>query len=137
VFSAGDVNALIADIHVANSNGLPTIIKLSAHTYTLTTIDNFWYGPNGLPAISGFLTINGNGASIQRAMGAGNFLLFCVSGGQSELHAGFLTLTNLTLANSVAPGGDSRSGGGGVIDRSIDGQRPQFGCWWVGRHSLS
>src|SRR6516225_9744730 len=91
---AGDVATLIADINTANSNGQSNIINLTQSTYTLTTINNFWYGPDGLPAISSNLTINGNGATIQRASFADNFRLFYVSGGFDGLAAGNLTLNN-------------------------------------------
>src|SRR5262249_11873878 len=60
---AGDVAGLIADINTANSNGQNNIINLTASTYDLTAVNNFWYGPDGLPAISSNLTINGNGAT--------------------------------------------------------------------------
>src|SRR5262249_8961081 len=117
VFSvgAGDVNGLINAINAANSNGQSSnTIFLFRGTYNLTTVNNYWYGPDGLPAISSNLTIEGRGSIIQRAIGADNFRLFCVSGGLSGLPAGTLTLQNLTLDGGVAHGGDSRSGGGGL-----------------------
>ncbi|HZV03446.1 MAG TPA: hypothetical protein VE999_00010 [Gemmataceae bacterium] len=115
IVGAGDVHTLIADINTANSNGQSNIIKLIPNsTYTLTAINNFWYGPDGLPAISSNLTIEGNGSTIQRDDVDANFRLFYVSGGQSGLAAGNLTLTNLTLAGGVADGGDSGAGGGGL-----------------------
>jgi hypothetical protein len=63
---AGDVAGLIADINTANSNGQSNVINLTDSTYDLTTVNNNWYGPDGLPAISSGLLINGNGATIQR-----------------------------------------------------------------------
>ena len=36
-------------------------------TYTLTAVDNYWYGPNGLPPIASEITIEGNGATIARS----------------------------------------------------------------------
>jgi hypothetical protein len=112
---AGDVPGLIAAINTANNSGDPTnTINLTQSTYNLTQINNFWYGPDGLPAISTNLTINGNGATIQRANGVANFRLFYVSGGFDGLAAGNLTLNNLTLANGVADGGDGFEGGGGL-----------------------
>jgi hypothetical protein len=112
----GDTATLIADINEANSNRDATnTINLSGiSTYTLTRIDNFWYGPNGLPAITKNLTINGGGATIQRASDAANFRLFYVSGGQSGLAAGTLTLNSLTLSGGVAHGGDGSYGGGAL-----------------------
>ncbi len=91
-------------------------INLQANTtYDLTTVDNNWYGPDGLPAISSNLTIDGNGATIQRGSDAtANFRLFYVSGGFSGLAEGSLTLNNLTLQGGVAQGGSSLLGGGGL-----------------------
>ena len=78
--AAGDVATLIADINAANNNGQASnTINLSAGTYELTAINNYWYGPDGLPAISSNLTINGNGAVIQRDASAPAFRLFYVS----------------------------------------------------------
>jgi hypothetical protein len=114
---AGDVAALIADINTANSNGDPNnIINLTKSTYDLTAVNNNWYGPNGLPAISSNLIINGNGAVIQRDPSAAtpDFRLFYVSGGLSGLAAGGLTLNDLTLEGGVAKGGDGDTGGGGL-----------------------
>ena len=109
----GDVAGLIAAINKANGNGQSNAINLTASTYNLTAVNNFWYGPDGLPAISSTLTINGNGATLQRASSAPNFRLFYVSGGFDGLPAGSLTLNNLTLKGGVAQGGNGSQGGGG------------------------
>jgi hypothetical protein len=115
VFNVGpaDVATLIADINTANSNGQSNVINLSPSTYDLLSVNNSWYGPNGLPAITSNLAINGNGATIQRDSGALPFRLFYVSGGL-ELPAGQLTLQNMTLEGGLAEGGSSDSGGGGL-----------------------
>ncbi len=67
--SSGVVSDLISAINTANTNGAPSnTINLSG-TYDLTAVDNFWYGPDGLPAITSNLTIDGdptNGATIER-----------------------------------------------------------------------
>ena len=61
----GDVAGLIAAMNAANSSPAPNTINLaSGGTYTLTAVDN---GVNGLPAITNSMTINGNGATIQRS----------------------------------------------------------------------
>jgi hypothetical protein len=114
--AAGDVATLIADINTANSNGQASnAINLSAGAYDLTTADNNWFGPNALPAISSNLTINGNGAVLQRDGGerVPDFRFFYVSGGLSGLAAGTLTLENLTLQGGIAQGGDGGAAGGG------------------------
>jgi hypothetical protein len=112
----GDVATLIADINQANTNGQSNTINLTPSTYNLTAINNYWYGPDGLPAISSNLTINGHGATMQRDTSAGtpDFRLFYVSGGFDGLPAGSLTLEDLTLEGGVAQGGDSSGGGGGL-----------------------
>jgi hypothetical protein len=74
----GDVAGLIAAINAANTSPAPNTINLaSGGTYTLTAVDN---GVNGLPAITNPMTINGNGATIQRSSAAGtpNFRIFLV-----------------------------------------------------------
>ncbi len=110
----GDAAGLIADINAANGNGQDNTINLSASTYDLTVIDNYWYGPNGLPAISSNLIMNGNGAVIKRDSTAANFRLFYVSGGFDGLAAGSLALADLTLDGGVARGGDGTGGGLGA-----------------------
>src|SRR4051794_28791361 len=87
----GDVLALKAAINAANANGQADTINLAAGgTYTLTTIDNSTLGATGLPAIANEvagldLTINGNGAKIQRSASAGTpeFRILAVSNGAS------------------------------------------------------
>ncbi len=83
------------------------------------TADNFWYGPNALPAVSSAVIINGDGAVLLRPStetddAADALRFFYVSGGLSGLPAGFLSLNNLTLQGGYAQGGDSETGGGGL-----------------------
>ena len=98
-------------------SGRPYTIKL-AHdaTYTLTRVDDFWFGPDGLPPVSAPVTIAGHGARIVRAGTAGTppFRFLYVSGGLSGIPAGSLTLRSLTLANGLARGGSSNGSGGGA-----------------------
>jgi hypothetical protein len=117
VFNVGpnDVATLLHDMITANSNGESNTINLSPSTYDLIAVNNNWYGPNALPAISSKLTINGNGAVLQRDSSlAPNMRLFYVSGGLSGLAAGSLTLNDLTLEGGVAQGGNGDTGGGGL-----------------------
>jgi hypothetical protein len=58
---AGDVACLIDAINQANANEEANTITLEAGTYTLTTVDNNTDGPNGLPSVTGLLTIKGAG----------------------------------------------------------------------------
>jgi hypothetical protein len=90
---AGDVACLIDAIHTANANGEENTITLAAGTYTLTALDNNTDGPNGLPSITGPLTIQGAGPGatvIERASTAASFRLLHVAGG------GTLALEGLT-----------------------------------------
>src|ERR1035441_9344394 len=53
------VAELVTAIRTASSSGVPTTINLFSNgVYTLTQPDNYEYGPNGLPQISGDITIN-------------------------------------------------------------------------------
>jgi hypothetical protein len=115
--SAGDTATLISDVNAANAAGGSNTINLSVGTYTFTSVDNYWYGPNALPPITSNLTINGNGATLTRSTASNTpaFRLFYVSGGISgELPLGSLTLQNLSLTNGLAQGGGSNPGGGGL-----------------------
>jgi len=109
----GDVVGLIVAVNTANADGQSNTINLEAgSTYALTGVDNYWYGANGLPAISSNLTINGNGAVIERVSST-PFRFFYVSGGFDTLPAGQLMLENLTLEGGLARGGDGGAGAGG------------------------
>lgn len=104
----------------ATGKGADTIELAAGSTYTINDVDNFWYGPNGLPPIVGPLVIEGNGSIIERDSAAlperlrffyvgGDPTMFCSPG-----HAlGNLTLRELTLRNGRQQGGDSSVDGGG------------------------
>jgi hypothetical protein len=121
--STGDVASLVAAINEANSAaGADTVQLGQGCTYTLTAVDNNWYGPTGLPAIASDITIEGNGATITRSLVAPRFRLFFVGADPADLRTsnyaspgpGKLTLRDLTLAGGLAKGGDSNLGGGGA-----------------------
>src|ERR1700683_4077685 len=38
-----------------------TVVLQSGQTYSLDAIDNYWFGPDGLPPISDAVTVEGNG----------------------------------------------------------------------------
>jgi hypothetical protein len=117
------------------------VILLAAGSYKLSSADNDWYGPNGLPAITSKITIIGSpdGTIIMRnsTQGGSAFRIFYIGGGESltaynppadssgnPIYSalpgpGDLTLENLTLQNGLAQGGDggkssSGNGGGGL-----------------------
>jgi hypothetical protein len=94
---AGDTACLISAITTANGNGESDTIVLAAGTYALTEADNDTDGPNGLPSITGPLTIQGAGASstfLERAGGV--FRIVHVAA------AGDLTLDSLTIRKGNA-----------------------------------
>jgi hypothetical protein len=99
----GDVACLIDAINTANANGEANTITLEADTYTLTAVDNITVGPNGLPAITSTLTIQGAGIDttiLERQASAPSFFLIHVAA------TGTLTLEGLTL----------RGGHGGLLN---------------------
>jgi len=116
----GDVAALIVAIDSANVSGGATITLAPDCVYTLTSVNNHWYGPNALPPIQSRVVIVGNGSVLQ-AVHIGDptpttvnaFRLFYVSGGL-EAPAGNLVLQGLTLRGGYAKGGDGNYGGDGA-----------------------
>ncbi len=77
--------------------------------YTLTATNNSTDSATGLPAITGSVTVVGNGATIVRSSSSGTpvFRFFDVAS------SGHLTLSALTLSNGITNNGSS---GGGAID---------------------
>jgi hypothetical protein len=109
-------------ICIANNTPEADSITLSPLTYPLSAADNHWYGPNGLPPIGDDITIEGNGAVIQRANNGAPHRFFFVS--RRTLTDGIairsgedrarLVLRNLTLRQGLARGGSGQAGGGGA-----------------------
>ncbi|MBN1933761.1 MAG: hypothetical protein JW934_03800, partial [Anaerolineae bacterium] len=105
---------LINAINEANANGEADTIMLDGTcTYLFTNAyaaDPDGYGPVALPPITSDITIEGNGAVLNRS-GSNVFRFFYVTS------AGSLTLKNLTLTNGLAQGGNGGlaqyDGGGG------------------------
>jgi|GEM_PF-1120360 len=105
----GDVAGLIASIDAANVNVDFDTIELAANgTFTLTAANSDFAG---LPVINSPVSINGNGATIQRAGTAPDFRIFQVTGGFANL-----TLQQVTV-NGGADGGSNSAftGAGGVL----------------------
>ena len=99
--AAGDVAGLIQAIDNANFIAQPNVINLAAGaTYVLTAPDNATGGPNGLPVFLSNITINGNGAIIERS-GSTPFRILSVADG-----------ANVVLSNLTIEQGSSDSGGG-------------------------
>ncbi|HXR96589.1 MAG TPA: MBG domain-containing protein [Terriglobales bacterium] len=110
----GDVAGLVAAINTLNAANGGTIVLASNGQYTVTQPSDWWYGPNAFPAVTSRILIIGSGATINRAVNAPKFRFFYVSGGvETNQPAGTLTLTDLTLANGLAAGGNGGHGYGG------------------------
>src|SRR5262245_32446332 len=63
----GDTAGLITAINEANATTEADVIELASQgTYLFNQVDNFWFGPTALPAISSDITIDGNGALLRR-----------------------------------------------------------------------
>lgn len=143
-----NVADLIAAINAANDNGVADTINLAAGcVYTLTKADNDTDGPNGLPLITSEITINGNGAILERDGGpnlrilyvaeAGNLALnnVTVRGGQQESAAGggIWNDGTLTVTESTIMGNEAKDGGGiynlgtlTVVDSTISSNETPF-----------
>ena len=79
-------------------SGADTIELPAGATITLTAVDNYNEGENGLPSITSEITINGNGATIERSsfVATPEFRIFHVS---AEL-----ILSNVSVVNGDANG---------------------------------
>lgn len=123
--ACGDIAGLTAAINAANANGAPDTIDLAPGcTYTLTAVDNTTGGPNGLPVVTldggdaaNSLTIDGNGATIERSAAAStpDFRFFHVVGPGLGVNP-VLALNNLTLRNGSAGADD----GGAILAVNAD-----------------
>jgi hypothetical protein len=125
VCATGDVPCLIAAINTANANGEANTITLAAGTYLLTEVNNVTAavaravgtqtavdaptaGANGLPPITGIVTITGMGpwaTILERQATAPPFRLVQVMGN------GQLTLDGLTLRGGYAADFSGERGG--------------------------
>jgi hypothetical protein len=82
-------------------------------TYSITQVDNTFFGFTGLPVASSQISLNGNGATISRGASAPRLRLLAVSPG------GYLTIVKTTLTGGLAAGGNGGNdtgtddGGGG------------------------
>jgi hypothetical protein len=110
--------ALITAVKQANAAGGGTISLAPKCTYTFTTPDNYWYGPNALPAIASAVTIEGHGARLVHDPGSPSFRFFFVGASPATGYVtpgpGNLTIEDLTVIGGIAHGGNSGVGGGGA-----------------------
>lgn len=86
------------------------VIALTADV-ELTAVDNSTDGPNGLPSVTGPLTINGNNQTLQRSTVSGTpeFRLLHVA------ESGDLTLNGITLSNGQGSSAGYANGNGGAV----------------------
>jgi len=104
IINANNDAATHADC-AAGAAGVDTI-TLAVGTYTLTDSFASYSGATGLPQITSAITIDGNGATIDRS-GGNVFRLFAVS------NTGNLTLNDLALTDGAM---NSDVGGGGIYN---------------------
>ena len=109
-----DAGALIDAVDAANAAGRGTLNLSAGCTYTLTGVNNISaeFDINGLPIVTGDVTINGNGATIKRDSVAPDFRIFYVlNAGDPEQGPGRLTLNEVTIS-----GGSLANSGGGLVN---------------------
>jgi parallel beta-helix repeat protein len=102
------------DCAAGNPAGADTINLPAGSTFTLDSVHSVLHGNNGLPVISSEITIEGNGATIERSNAGGTpqFRILAVDG--SGANNGDLTLKEATIrGGDVASDADS---GGGVYN---------------------
>lgn len=105
IVNANDDAATHADC--AAGSGADVIILPAASTFTVPDVDNTTYGENGLPSVTSEITIDGNGAIVERAPAdPDTFRLFHVAA------TGDLTLDATTVRYGVADDTGEENGGG-------------------------
>lgn len=82
----------------------PDTITLAGNTYTFNGYYNTYYGATALPTISSTVTIQGNGATIERSGSALSSFRLMAVGASGDL----------TLDNVIVTGGDISGNGGGI-----------------------
>ena len=120
--TTGDPASLVAAINSANAAGGANVVQLGAGcTYTLTAVDNNWYGPNGLPAIASDDHDRGQwGDGRTQRRSRGRRISGCSSSARTSPNpntdqlrlawAWPIDLEDLTLSGGLAKGGDSDGG---------------------------
>lgn len=117
-FDPTTTEELIAAIDASNANAEADVINLVAdQTYTLDEVsdDDPDFGASGLPPITSGITINGNGATIERSSVTDTpaFRIFFVDGRTPE--TADLTITNLTVSGGAGDEGGGILNIGGVL----------------------
>src|SRR5215467_3530609 len=117
-----DATATLYTSGCETGSGNDTIV-LSNAVYSMSdfvhAIQHSRYGPTATPVVFSNITIQGNGATIQRATGSPNMRAFTVGFDQVDLSSGAvsgwgnLTLQNVTIQGFTVKGGNGGDGGGG------------------------
>lgn len=110
IINARTTNAgqLRADCAAGNLNGADTIVLPTNGVFDLTAAHNSQFGATGLPVITGNMTIEGNGATINRLLSAPEFRILVVDPNR-----------HLTLRNTIISGGRAEGfndNGGGILN---------------------
>lgn len=114
--SVGGSDGLIAAINAADKAGAGTLELAKGCTYTLTTPDNPTDGGNGLPVLTGEITINGSGGTTiarSSAPGTPDFRIIEVA------QHGNVSITNLTITGGLLT--ETSGSGGGIDNEGIIG----------------
>jgi predicted outer membrane repeat protein len=109
---ACSTSSLISAVSAATaSSSASTITLTSGCTYTFSAPNNTTDGGNALPVITGNVTVDGNGAVLDRSTASGipDFRFFDVQSGAS------LAINDLTLSNGVVNNG---LGGGAIYNQT-------------------
>lgn len=125
--SSGDVSCLMESINTANANSEGDTIELEAGIFTLTSVDGYNDGANGLPSITSNITIRGADVTIiERDEEAdSDFRIFHVG------VVGGLALEGLTISNGLSRdygGGIYNSGTAILTDCTVSGNRDSGGA---------
>jgi hypothetical protein len=105
-------SALITAINTANAAGSGTLRLASSCTYLLTTAAGAGRGPDGLPVITGTISlIGGRSTSITRSASAPNFRIIEVAAGAALFVRNILISGGVT--DATVPGNDT---GGGILN---------------------
>ncbi|MEO8394271.1 MAG: DUF6531 domain-containing protein, partial [Chloroflexota bacterium] len=107
-FHVATVPELINAILAANTFGGVSRIILNGGKYTLTAINNTLDEATGLPTITGLVTIEGHGSTIERASTAPEFRIFQIG------ETGGLTLQDLTVTGGKLTEITEAVHGGGI-----------------------
>jgi len=105
--------ALVSAIATANAGGASDLLLSPGCTYSLTAVNNTTDTANGLPQVTGPLSLHGNGAVITRSATAVPFRILEVGA------TGNVALNALTISNGSV---DTRSTGGAGIHNALGGR---------------